>query len=130
MGKTFITTELGGGGTSTAHTVAIAKRGVLNLLIHSGILKGNLERSPSQMLDMPSDDCFTFSQHDGLVEPCLDLGQTVRKGNVIAKIWPLDRTGVAPTQYHAAMDGVLVGRHFPGLVRTGDCVAVVAQIIQ
>ena len=130
MGKTFITTELGGGGTSTARTVAIAKRGVRNLLIHSGILKGSIERSSSKMLDMPGDDCFTFSQHDGLIEPCLDLGQTVCKGNVIAKIWPVDRTGAAPAQYHAAMDGVLVGRHFPGLVKTGDCMAVVAQIIQ
>ena len=130
MGKTFITTELGGGGTSTARTVAIATRGVRNLLIYSGILKGNIERSPSQMLDMPGDDCFTFSHHDGLVEPCVDLGQAVRKGNVIAKIWPVDRTGAAPAQYHAAMDGVLVGRHFPGLVKTGDCMAVIAQIIQ
>ena len=28
LGKTFVTTELGGGGTARAETVAIAKRGV------------------------------------------------------------------------------------------------------
>ena len=127
MGKTFVTTELGGGGTTRASTVAVAKRGVRNLLIHAGILKGRLEQGPSQMLDMPNDDCFTFSEQDGLIEPCVDLGQPVRKGDVVAQVWPADRTGVPPTQYRVRMDGVLTARHFPGLVKTGDCIAVTAQ---
>ena len=37
MGKVFVTTELGGGGTSRAETVRIAKRGVLNVLRHCGL---------------------------------------------------------------------------------------------
>jgi len=126
MGKVFISTELGGGGTARASTVAIARRGISNLLIHTGILKGKPEQAPSQMLDMPSGDCFTFSEHDGLLEPCVDLGQSVRKGDVIAQVWPADRTGVEPIRYSAAMDGLLAGRHFPGLVKSGDCVAVTA----
>jgi N-alpha-acetyl-L-2,4-diaminobutyrate deacetylase len=126
MGKTFVTTELGGGGTTRTSTVAIAKRGVRNLLIHAGILKGTLEQGPTQMLDMPDNDCFTFSEQDGLIEPCVDLGQKVRKGEVVAQIWPADRTGTAPTQYRANMDGLLTARHFPGLVKTGDCIAVTA----
>jgi N2-acetyl-L-2,4-diaminobutanoate deacetylase len=127
MGKTFVTTELGGGGTTRASTVAVAKRGVRNLLIHAGILKGRLEQESSQMLDMPNEDCFTFSEQDGLMEPCVDLGQPVRKGDVVAQVWPADRTGVPPTQYRVRMDGVLTARHFPGLVKTGDCIAVMAQ---
>jgi N-alpha-acetyl-L-2,4-diaminobutyrate deacetylase len=75
---------------------------------------------------MPDDDCFTFSEQDGLIEPCIDLGGKVRKGDVVAQIWPADRTGVAPTQYRVRMDGVLTARHFPGLVKTGDCIAVTA----
>jgi N-alpha-acetyl-L-2,4-diaminobutyrate deacetylase len=130
MGKVFITTELGGGGTTSAKTVAIAKRGVRNLLIHVGILAGKAEQSPSTMLDMPSDDCFTFSDQDGLIEPCVDLGQPVRKNDVIAQIWPADRTGVAPTHYRAAMDGIVVGRHFPGLAKAGDCIAVIALSVE
>ncbi|HET6158648.1 MAG TPA: N(2)-acetyl-L-2,4-diaminobutanoate deacetylase DoeB [Dongiaceae bacterium] len=129
MGKVFISTELGGGGTASARTIAIAKRGVRNLLIHAGILKGKLDQSPSQMLDMPSGECFTFSEQDGLIEPCVDLGQAVRKGDMLAQIWPSDRTGVQPAKYRAAMDGMLAGRHFPGLVKTGDCIAVTAQSV-
>jgi N-alpha-acetyl-L-2,4-diaminobutyrate deacetylase len=124
MGKVFISTELGGGGTTSARTVAIAKRGVHNLLVHAGTLKGEIERRPSEMLDMPDGDCFTFSENDGLIEPCVDLGQIVAKGDVIARIWPADRTGIKPAEYRAKMAGILAGRHFPGLVKTGDCIAV------
>lgn len=130
MGKVFISTELGGGGTTSARTVAIAKRGARNLLIHAGILPGAPESAPTTFLDMPSGDCFTFSEQDGLLEPRIDLGQPMRKGDVIAQVWPADRTGVPPVRYVAAMDGILAGRHFPGLVRSGDCIAVTAQFAQ
>ncbi|MBV9736313.1 MAG: N(2)-acetyl-L-2,4-diaminobutanoate deacetylase DoeB, partial [Acidisphaera sp.] len=60
MGRVFVTTELGGGGTSRAATVAVAKRGVRNLLHHAGILAGAPERGKTQWLDMPSSDCFGF----------------------------------------------------------------------
>ncbi|WP_119300626.1 N(2)-acetyl-L-2,4-diaminobutanoate deacetylase DoeB [Dongia deserti] len=129
MGKVFISTELGGGGTTSAKTVAIAKRGVRNLLIHAGILAGKIETESSTMLDMPSGECFTFSEQDGLLEPNIDLAQPVRKGDVIAQVWPAHRTGAPPTQYRAAMDGILAGRHFPGLVKSGDCIAVTAQVV-
>jgi N-alpha-acetyl-L-2,4-diaminobutyrate deacetylase len=126
MGKTFISTELGGGGTTTARTVGIAKRGVRNLLMHAGVLKGEIERQPSQMLEMPDGDCFSFSENDGLIEPCVDLGEPVAKGDVIARIWPADRTGAKPQEYRAKMSGLVAARHFPGLVKTGDCISVLA----
>lgn len=129
QGKTFVTTELGGGGTATAKTIAIAKKGTRNVLIHSGILKGELELSDSVNVDMPNSDCFTFGEHDGLIEPMIDLGETVRDGDVIARIWPLDRTDAEPVSYRAKMNGILVSRHFPGLVQGGDCLAVIGVII-
>ena len=69
LGKTFVTTELGGGGTARAETVAIARRGVRNLLRHAGILPGAPEPAPTRWLDMPSADCFTFAEDAGLIEP-------------------------------------------------------------
>ncbi len=129
MGKVFISTELGGGGTATARTVAIARRGLRNLLIHAGILDGRPVRADTVMLDMPSGDCFTFSEHDGLIEPCIDLGQSVARGDLIARIWPVERTGLPPAEYRARLDGVLAGRHFPGLAKMGDCIAVLATVV-
>ena len=126
MGKVFVSTELGGGGSSSARSNAIAKRGIRNVLIHAGILHGKIDYQPTVMLDMPSGDCFTFSEHDGLFEICADLGSKVKKGAVIAKVWPADRTGIPPIAYRAKMDGILAGRHFPGLIKMGDCMSVVA----
>ena len=124
LGKVFVTTELGGGGTATARSAGIAKRGTANLLRHAGILSGAVEERPTRWLDMPSDDCFTFSEIDGMMEPLVDLGDAVRKGQPIGRAWPIDRTGVAPYEYTAKMDGILAARHFPGLVKAGDCIAV------
>ena len=129
QGKVFVTTELGGGGSATARSIAIAKRGLRNVLQHCGILAGEPETGPSVMLDMPDDDCFVFCEDDGLFEPLVDLGTSVVKDEVIARVWPADRTGRAPVDYRANRDGKLVSRHFPGLIKTGDCLAVVAVVI-
>lgn len=125
-GKVFLTTELGGGGTARAETIAIARRGVRNVLRHAGILSGAIEASPSRRIEMPSAECFLFAEDDGLIEPCVDLGTSVRKGQVIARVHALGRTGGPVAEHRAQLDGILAARHFPGLVKTGDCVAVVA----
>jgi len=129
QGKVFVTTELGGGGSSSARSVAIAERGVRNLLVHAGILQGEVELRPTVMLDMPDGSCFVASEHDGLLEMCRDLGDQVRKGEVIARVHDIKRTGALPVEYRAGRDGLLAARHFPGLVQCGDTVAVVAEIV-
>ena len=125
MGKVLVSTELGGGGTATAKSIAVAKKGLRNVLIHAGILKGEMQIDPTLRLDMPDGDCFVFSESDGLCEPMVDLGEAVSKGDVLARIWPVDRTGIAPVELSAKRDGLLISRHFPGLIKSGDCAAVV-----
>lgn len=126
MGKIFLSTELGGGGSATAATAGIARRGIRNLLKHAGILAGKPDRAPSIALDMPSGDCYVASESSGLLEIRIDLGATVRKGDVVARVHGYERTGQAPVEYRAKLDGILAGRHFPGLVQTGDTIALVA----
>ncbi|MEM9106186.1 MAG: N(2)-acetyl-L-2,4-diaminobutanoate deacetylase DoeB [Pseudomonadota bacterium] len=129
QGKIFVTTELGGGGSATARSIAIARKGVRNVLKHCNILTGEPELEPSTMLDMPDESCFVFSENTGLFEPLVDLGQTVSEADVIARIWPSDRTGQTPVDYRARRSGLLASRHFPGLVQVGDCMAVVADVL-
>ena len=129
MGKVFITTELGGGGTATAKSAGIAKVGVANVLKAAGILKGAVEATETTWLDMPDGNCFSFAEDGGLIEPLYDLGDTVKSGDVVARIYPVGRTGVAPLEVKAKMDGILVARHFPGLVKSGDCVSVLAAFV-
>ena len=125
MGKVLVTTELGGGGSSTARSNTIAKKGLRNVLIHFGILQGDMKIDKTVNLTMPDDDCFLFSQGAGLYEAMVDLGEPVSTGDLVARVWPLDRTGQAPVEYRARRDGLIISRHFPGLVQSGDCVAVV-----
>ncbi|MEZ2130723.1 MULTISPECIES: N(2)-acetyl-L-2,4-diaminobutanoate deacetylase DoeB [unclassified Sinorhizobium] len=126
MGKIFITTELGGGGTATAKSAGIAKRGVINMLTYASILSGDVESLPTEWLDMPDGDCFCFAEDGGLVEFLADLGDRVEQGTVIARIYPVSRTGASPMNIVAKMDGILAARHFPGLIKSGDCAAVLA----
>lgn len=127
MGKVFVTTELGGGGTARAETVRIARRGIANVLRHAGIMEGAAAKSETRWLDMPSDDCFIFAEDDGLFETMVDLGEDVREGMIIARIHPIGRTGLAPQEIRSKMSGILVARHFPGLIKAGDCMSVLAQ---
>ncbi len=126
MGKIFISTELGGGGSTTVRSVAIAKRGVKNLLHHAGVLAGDPEMEPSADLYMPDHRCFISSETTGLLELCVDLGDSVSEGQLLARVYDMERTGRNPVEYLSPLDGVFVARHFPGLVGMGDIVGVVA----
>ena len=126
MGKVFVTTELGGGGTATAKSIRIAKKGVANVLKHAGIMIGKPIMEASIELKM-EDGCFNFSENDGLIEPLVDLGEEVKRCDVLARIWPVDRTDGSPIEHVSDRPGILASRHFPGLIKSGDCLAVIAK---
>ena len=128
QGKVFVSTELSGGGSITAKTASIAQRGARNLLIHAGILSEDLDIQPTTILDMPDGDCFAFAETEGMLEMMVDLGDHIEAGEIIAQIWPLDRSGLAPQKVYAKKTGILAGRHFPGLVSMGDCLAVIGIV--
>jgi len=132
LGKVFVSTELGGGGTTTTETVAIAKRGVHNFLVHAGILDAPPDESgtPGVKLDMQQDNAYVFSGHNGLFEPCVDLGNPVKRGDLIGRVYNTERTGDQPIEYHAGSNGIILGRHFPSLIKTGDFMNVIARVVQ
>ncbi|HRY25912.1 MAG: N-alpha-acetyl diaminobutyric acid deacetylase DoeB [Geminicoccaceae bacterium] len=129
-GKTFISTELGGGGTATARSARIALRGAINILRHVGILEGELEEEPSVLIDTTEGDCFHLAEGSGMVEMLIDLGEPVAKGATLARIWSAERTGAKPHTVKARMSGILAARHHPGLIQPGDCLAVVAAVVE
>lgn len=127
-GKVFVSTELGGGGSATARSAGIARRGAVNLLRHAGILAGAPEIAATRLIDTTGGDCFHFSPCDGMLEFLTDLGEQVTPGAPFARIWRADRSGCEPQPVVAKRPGILAGRHFPGLVATGDCVGVIASV--
>ncbi|GGC09191.1 N-alpha-acetyl diaminobutyric acid deacetylase DoeB [Marinobacterium zhoushanense] len=130
-GKVFVTTELGGGGTTSPESIRIAKRGVNNFLIHAGILDGTLQEPERDTicLDMPDFRCYLFCEHSGLVEPCVALGDPVREGEPMARIHSIERTAVPAAEYLAPRDGVVIARHVPSRVQIGDCLFVIGEIM-
>ncbi|MHB9841436.1 N(2)-acetyl-L-2,4-diaminobutanoate deacetylase DoeB [Paraburkholderia terrae] len=133
-GKVFVSTELGGGGTATVASVGVAERGVRGFLANAGVLAlRDGEETTSRtttLLNMPDGTCYTTSEHDGLLELCKDLGDSVEANEVIARVHDATRTGAQPVEYRARRSGLLAARHFPGLVHIGDTVAVVADIVE
>ena len=126
QGKVFVSTELAGGGSASAATVAIAKKGIRNILRHAGVTEGELEVDNTLNLDMPDQKCFVFCESDGLLELCVDLGAEVNAGDVIGRVHDITRTGLVPTEYKARINGIFTGRHFPGRIKVGDFLGVIA----
>ncbi|MED5390106.1 MAG: N(2)-acetyl-L-2,4-diaminobutanoate deacetylase DoeB [Pseudomonadota bacterium] len=126
QGKVFISTELRGGGTTTPETVALAERGVDNVLRFAGILPGEPEPVASRALEIPDSDAYRVSEHTGILEMTVALGDWVTAGEVIARVYSLERSGEAPQLYRAPYDAVLIGRRHPALVTVGDTFAVLA----
>ncbi|MBB3232330.1 N(2)-acetyl-L-2,4-diaminobutanoate deacetylase DoeB [Halomonas stenophila] len=132
QGKIFVATELGGGGTSTPQSLAITERGIRNFLVHFGLVEGSLEASeaPQVYLDMPDASCYVQSEHTGLLELAVALGEGVATGQVIARVYDMTRSGAAPIEYRAGRDGVLAARRFPANVNMGDTIAVIAEVVE
>ncbi|WP_210544439.1 N(2)-acetyl-L-2,4-diaminobutanoate deacetylase DoeB [Rhodoferax sp. PAMC 29310] len=129
MGKVFVSTELGGGGSASAKTIAIADRGVQRFLVHAGVYTGALSPVETVMLDMPDSSCFITCLDDGLLEMCKDLGDMIVAGELLARVHDVTRTGVSAIEYRASRNGVLASRHFPGLIACGDTLAVIADVL-
>jgi N-alpha-acetyl-L-2,4-diaminobutyrate deacetylase len=129
MGKLFISTELGGGGTVTRETVAIAERGVRNLLMHFGVI-GNRGSGPAQpstrLMHTPDGASYVTANANGIFEILVDLGQDVEAGDAVGQIHFFEQPELPPVVQCAGRSGTVVCRHVPGLVQRGDCIAVIA----
>lgn len=67
-------------------------------------------------------------EKDGLLEPCVGLGDPVQKGDLISRVYSTERSGTSPVEYHAASDGIIMGRHYPSLIKIGDFMNVIARV--
>ncbi len=126
LGKVFVSTELGGGAMLTPRTVAIAERGVRNILRHFGILSGAPDFEPPRLLETP-DDAYTMALADGLYEPCAEVGAALRAGDMLGRIHFPDAPEREPLALRVARDGLLITRAGRGWVRRGDTIAVLAS---
>lgn len=130
-GKVFVFTELGGGGTATPGSIALAERCARNMLAHFEITQPATDapaaaQPRTRMMDTPDASSYVIADDNGLLEPLVDLGEPVSAGQAVVRIHTVEKTEAEPRVYHAGRSGMLIGRRWPGIASSGDCLAVIA----
>ena len=129
-GKLFLSTELGGGGSTTPETVKLGRDGAINFLIHTGAYEADIAK-PEQPVRLMSNEVsgYVLSEHEGLIEYLVAVGAQVRAGDAVARVHRIDRLAQPPEVIGAPCNGMLIGRHFGGHIQQGDFLALLAQDI-
>ena len=126
-GKIFISTELGGGGFVSPRTLKIAENGIRNLLRHYGILPPDKEAVPeTRFMQTPDFGGYLMAPQEGLYETLIELGDTVKQGQVIGRIHSLTDIESPALEVHAEIDGMLITRAGRAHVKIWDTIAVLA----
>ncbi len=123
-GVPMVGTELGGSGTVTPAALAIAERGVRNLLVHTGILPAS-ERiappEPTRLLEVGGADYFTYASESGVFEPLAVLGETVAAGQPAARIHFPETPWAPPAELRFQRAGLVLCQRIPGRTARGEC---------
>ena len=133
QGKLVVTTELGGGECIPASVHRIAQDGLRNVLIHVGLLRGvvqtreGLGKPPAILTQALNREDYLLAPESGIFEICVDLGDTVVKGDIVGYIHHLERHDRDPEAIVAQSAGYLITIRAPCLTQQGDCVAVIAK---
>ena len=121
--------EFGGSGNVDRSSLAMLERGVRNFLQFTGVMAGTEPLPPprgTRMVEVSSRDHYVYATDGGLLEPLVDLGAEVQKGDLAGQIHFVDNPARAPVPCHFRRAGMVVcQRHF-GRVERGDCVAHLA----
>ncbi|MFM8174091.1 MAG: succinylglutamate desuccinylase/aspartoacylase family protein [Pirellulaceae bacterium] len=133
QGKLVVTTELGGGEGVSAAVHRIAQKGLRQVLIHVGLLAGDL---PSRrQLGLPETilvealegDNYLMAPRSGILEMMADLGAWLKQGDPIGALHDLEQPDRQPAMITSPRDGYLICHRVPCRTQQGDCIAVIAQ---
>jgi len=133
QGKTVVTTELGGGEGVPASVHRIAQGGLRNVLIHLGVLEGDLQtrvslgKPPAILTQALHADNYLLAPESGVFEVAVDLGDRVSRGQPVGYIHHLERPDRDPEIIASSRDGFLITARVPCLTQQGDCVAVIGE---
>ncbi len=129
QGLVSFAVELGGGGSVSPGALAIARRGVRNMLVHFGLISG-VPDSPytGPLWEISLPDCCLYAPRDGVFEPLTEPGAQVADGDAAGRIHDIDDPDAEPMTVHFARPGLQICRRVPARVERGNCLAVVAAL--
>ncbi len=133
QGKIVITTEMGGGETVPATIHRQCQAGLRNVLIHCGVLQGKEKTraeaglGPARWVQALDRADYRFAPESGLYENCVELGEPIRKGDLLGQVHFPEQPSREPVRVEAHADGLVMANRGPSMVGQGDCVACVAH---
>lgn len=131
-GKITLSSEMGGGGALSRETVAVAERGIRNVLRHFGLCAGELERPEAiglpatRVMEIEDLQAYVAAPADGIFEPFRHLGEEVEAGEALGHLHDIAEPGRVPQEIAAARSGTIICRRPTAHVGRGDCVAITA----
>lgn len=122
-GVVAIGTELGGGGTLTVGSLAVAEAGLRRALAHIGILRNFTVPPPerTRMTEVGGDDYYVYASESGVYEPLAEPGGEVTVGRLAARIHFPDTPSRAPTELIFKRSGLVLCKRMPSRCERGDC---------
>jgi predicted deacylase len=133
QGKLVVSTELGGGGIVSKESVGVGRRGLLNCLRHLGVLAGTVETRSSLGLP-PAVIASALEEHhyarapiSGMCEPCVEPGDRVAAGDVVARLYRPEEPHRRPEVIVAEVSGVVCGIRPLAVTRQGDVLTVIGE---
>jgi predicted deacylase len=123
QGVLAISTELGGGGMVDREALAIAERGVTELLGHVGVMtgRGNADRPATRIYDVGGAEYFVYAAEAAVFEPVVRLGVTVMSGQLAGRLHFPDTPWRPSEEVHFAREGTILCERVPGRAARGDC---------
>ena len=123
-GKVSLGTELGGAGAVNASGLAIAERGLRNLLVHLGILGAEHWVDPpvaTRFLDVRGPEMYVYAPENGVFEPLVELGDMVVPGTPAARIHMPETPWLPPVEIAFKAAGIVMCKRIPARTKRGDC---------
>lgn len=127
LGVISMSSELGGANRVSLDGLAIAARGIRNLLRHLGMLAGPLENppAPTRVMLLPDAASYGFAPAGGIFRPAHILGTWVEKGHEAGAIYDIAQPTRPPVPMHYTRSGLLWCARGQGRIAPGDSAAVV-----
>lgn len=125
LGKVALATEIGGAGTVTPQTLAVARAAVRRVLTHVEIIRP-LPSAQTRLLAVRPHH-FLRSPARGLFATAAEAGQKVKAGEIAGQLYDLDCPSAVPQVLRWPADGLVICRRVSPKTEPGDVLAHLAE---
>jgi predicted deacylase len=128
-GVIYMSSEFGGGNRVSLEGLAVARRGIVNAMIHLGIVAGPATppERPTRPMVIPTSRDYGFAPASGIYAPRLALGEIVAADDLVGEIHHIEDPMATPLPVCAGRAGLLWCQRGQGRIAAGDCSAVVVS---